>query len=1260
MMKKAAFLLASFFLLLLVGFIFLFTTESGLIVVQKTVNRFGGGTVSIAEVEGSVFGDMRLKDVRLLGTEVDIDVQQVDVSWQPGHLFQAKLAIAKILVNGVKIMIKDTPVNQDAVVLPAVVLPFTVLVDSLVVNRIAVVDSKGQDLFAINNLTASLSGNSERIAVEAFSLQGPEIGLAVHGNIEVQKNWHLDLLGNWHLAGFGFYPVAGTFSTSGPLTNPHVEIGIHSPGSIRVKGDFVDLLNSPRWTATLTAKDVDLSTLIEYCPQIELAAVKGKLTGDFAGYRGHVDADGAWDSLTGMHLTSDIDGDGWGIDFHSLRIYGPDSSAEAMGGKISWRDIFSWQGRFLFNNFNPSIITEELQGQLNAELISKGDVKEHGVVASFVIAHLDGLLRDHKVAATGNVYLSETEVHTDGLTIRSGEVAGLAHVAKASFSWAQQPSWSANVQLDHFDPSWLYAEFPGSIDGTFATAGKLGKDGLEGSLDIKNISGTLRGNKLAGGGVISLSDDTLTTSGLVLKSGLTELKINGRAGDRLSLDFSFSSPDIGTLLPETAGSVSLLGKLQGKNNSPQLDAQFQGNGLRYHDNRLGRARAKINADFSGKGQLTGSLVGEKISVAGLLVNKGTIMLQGNLASHSIEIDGAGPLGRLTGKIHGRYSGDWRGEFTSFQLATQDFGNWRQLENTAVTADNQEFSLGKFCMTNGESAVCLGGNVQPAKDMAWQVYGELSSLPLQWLNRLKFITVPVSGILHAEVTANGSRDHILSARADSRVTAADDLEKTTSESEQGPFYFAGSNFSLTLTESHAQAHGDIRLRNGSQVVLNIETAGAGNFSTSLASLPLHGNLELRQFNLGALSVFTDYGVEPSGRVNNSFTVAGTVGRPELYGTMKIQDGGIDLPYQGIILENIVLSVQAEEDSAKINGTAMSGPGKVTIGGTLHYGAKGIEGAVDIKGSDFLLVNLPEHTFRVNPDVQVTFNPEKIEIRGTIDVPYGLITPEQMTDSVSASEDVVFVNGTEEEQVAGWPVHLKVKVRLGDDVRIDGYGLAGKLGGQLGINTTPDNSIAGRGELDLVDGTFTIYGRTLSIARGRVLFTGGPLDNPGVDVRAQVKVDDEKAVGPGYTVGVDISGLFQDLKYRLFSDPFMDDTEILSLMIVGHSLAGSTESEGNILEAAAVTLGVKGSAGLVKEFGNLLFIDDLHLEGSSTKENISLVVGKRLTKDLYIGYDMNMFSQIGQFRVRYDLTRGFSVETRSSSEATGTDLLYSFER
>ncbi len=1264
MIQKSLFFLLSLFLLLLAVLIVFFSTERGLLVIQSTINNYGGEMVSVASVEGSLLGGFRLQDVRLPGNQADIAVQQVDVSWRPAQLFKRELTLTKIDVAGVRITLKDTPENLPTDVsskenFPTLAPPFMVAVENLLVSGISVVDSKGQELFLANDLSASFAANKERIAVKAFELQGPDIGLSVHGNIEVENNWQLELLGNWRLAGYGFYPMAGTFSTSGPLTAPHVEIGIHSHGSIRVRGDFVDLLGAAKWTAKVTAEGVDLSTLIEYCPKIELAAVSGEMSGDFAGYRGHVEADGAWDSLTDMHLVSDLAGDDWGIDFSSLRIYGQDRSAQATGGKISWRDIFSWEGRFLFKNFDPSVINGELQGRLDAEFVSKGDVKEKGVVASFTVARLEGLLREHKVSATGNVLLGETDVQTDGLIFRSGEVSGLAHIKEATFSWAKQPSWSAKVQLEHFDPSWFFAEFPGSIDGTVATEGTFDEEGLTGSLNIKKMSGTLLGNKLSGGGEIVLSHNMLTSPGLVLKSGPSKLTVQGRAGDSLALDFSFYSPDISTLVPTAAGHVSLSGKLQGKRDVPLLNAQFYGQGLHYQDNSLGVVQAKISADFSGKGQFTGSLAGEKLLLGGLLLDKAALTLDGTRTGHVIAIDCAGPFGRLTGKVAGSYRSKWQGNLSSLQLATDDFGIWRQQQKTAAHIDKQLISLENICLRNDESSICLKGDVQRTKDMPWQAHAELASLPLQWLNRLQLSPVPISGLLSADVAANGDRHRILGARADSRVVA-DGLEKKVIDDEQRPVDFAGSVFSFTLTDSVASVHGDIGLGNKSQVIVNVETAGVGGFSTAYSSLPVHGTIAMRQFSLVSITAFTGYGVEPSGRVNSSFTVAGTVGQPKIYGTVAIEDGAIDLPYQGITLESVVLSIQAAENSAKITGTATSGPGKLTAAGALHYGAKGIEGTVNITGSDFLLVNLPEYTFRINPDVQVHFTPDRYAIRGTIDVPYGRITPEQMTDAITVSEDVVLINGSEEERVSGWPVHLKLKVRLGNDVRIDGYGLAGRMSGQLMVNTTADNIMAGRGELDLIDGTFTIYGRSLSIERGRMLFTGGPIDNPGVDVRAQVKVDDEKTWGAGYTVGVDISGLVQDLKYHLFADPYMEETEILSLLLVGHSLAASSQSEGNLLEAAAVTLGVQGSGNLVKKIGNLLYLDDLHLEGSNSREDISLVIGKRLTKDLYIGYDLNMFSQLSQFRVRYDLSKGFSVETRSSSESIGTDLLYSFER
>ncbi len=1270
-MKRFIFIFFGSLLLCLLSIgIFLLTTESGLVLMQKSVNRLAGGMVSIGQVKGRLLGDLSLHDIRLPGVATDIEVASLKFSWNPERLLQGDLHIAELDVSSVVVTLKNGQENGSAAVvvnktepsvveLPSKLPPLTVLIKSFMINNLRIIDSDGAELFVVDRFAGDLEGNKDRLSIRKLTVQGPEIGLNMHGNIEVSNNWSLKVLGNWRLAGFGFHAMAGTFSASGPLEHPHLELGIQSPGSIQVSADLVNLLKKPEWKAKVKATNVDLSNLIEDCPKIDLATVTGGLTGNFESYGGHVEAEGSWDTIEGMHLISDITGDFLGIDFQSLRITTNASSAEVEGGQISWQDIFSWKGRFQFKNFNPSVISEKLQGRLTAELESAGDVKEQGVVASFTIFSLNGKLRDHKISANGNVFVTESDVRTDGLIIRSGEVAGLAHIEKGFFSWAGNPSWSGTIRLEKFDPSWLNPEFPGSINGGLETEGKLGDNGLEGSLNIKRISGTLRGNKLSGGGEIMLLGDTFKTTGLVLQSGKTKLVMDGRAGESLDVDFSLNSPNINSILPEGKGSLHLRGTLKGKLDKPQLDVDLQGTGIGYHDNSIGRLQAQIHAGLTKDGQLSGSVLGEMMSLAGYRIDQGHIDLKGSLTHHRIVVNGSSAKGKLSFVAQGAYQDNWQGTLSDFRLDALNYGIWQQKNPAALIAGRDYAQLDKFCLTDKESTVCLDGEARLEQEYPWKVHVNLASVPLKWLNLLKLTTFPVHGSINADIALTGDKGHVFSGKVQSTVSAADAWINAQGN-EPVPLRFATSHLTLSLSNSVLQGNININMLNGGRIVLATEVEGVGDFSVPILSLPLRGNLELKEFDLSSLRKFTGYGVEPSGRVSSVFSLAGTVGQPKVYGTLAIQDGGVDLPYQGISLKNIRLSIEAEGEEAQIRAAATSGPGKISAVGTIRYGTEGIEGVLNIQGKDFLAVNLPEYAIRVNPDVVFTFSKEKGELKGTIDVPYGLLTPEEMSNSISASEDVVFVNDTETEQMNGWPFNLDIKVRLGDNVHIDGYGLTGRLVGALKVTTTRFGSLAGKGELDLVKGKFTLYGRSLNIKRGRILFTGGPIDNPGVDVRAQVKVNDEEARGEGYTVGVDISGLVQDLQYHLFSDPYMDDTEILSMMIVGHSLADSTQSEGNMLEAAAVMLGVKGSSGFVQGVGKFFQLDELHLEGSGTAEDVSLVLGKHLTKHLYIGYDLNMFNQLGQFRVRYDLKRGFSVETTSSSESTGADLLYTFER
>ncbi|MBU1564920.1 MAG: translocation/assembly module TamB domain-containing protein [Proteobacteria bacterium] len=1243
---------------------FLLGSRTGLQLIKKSLLQFSGGGISVGEVEGRLLGRLTLEKIHIVTSGTDIRIEKFAWDWSPTKLFQGEFRIASLYVSGVVIGLGNSPAAPSAggpMVLPKLLLPLGFAIDRAAVVSFKIQDSAGDELIAFDNIDVEMEGRGGHLSIGNISLQGPEIGLAVHGTVDFDRNWHVDLLGNWRLVNYGFNQLEGTLSATGPLASLHATFGVNSPADIRVEGDVVNLLDNPEWTATLLARDVDLEALIKHCPKIDLATVSGQLSGNTDGYGGQVQAVGAWGTMDKLQLQTNITAGLLGIDFETLRIDHGDSWIVAEKAKINWKRLFDWEGLFHVRDFNPSAFFDWLPGRISGDLTSVGTVRDDlGVDIAFEIFRLDGELREQPISAVGNIAVTENDVRTDGLTIRSGEVEGSARIEKGMFSWADKLSWSGEIRLQNFDPARIYPDFPGQVSGFFAGEGFIGSDGTKGYLKISDITGNLRGSALSGNGEIRLSGETIQTSGLFLQSGSSQLVVQGQAGEDFALDFKFNSPDLGTIIPESSGALMLLGKLRGSFKNPLLDIEAHGQGLGMGDNRFSQLEAKIHSEMGEDDRLKGSFLGGKMILGGLPIDQAQIDFSGSFEEQDVKVQAGGDFGRLQFRAEALRRDRWMGEISSAHLASSSYGNWRQ-------QDSADFSLGKdgvvledFCIAEDEGTLCVGGYVQSAEKIGWRVKSRFSAISLNWLNRLKLIAVPVNGLFAGEIAASGEDSRLISAQAEVRLPETDFELEDVKDEEFNSIHCEDTVLSLVLADALLQTNLVSRMKNGSQLTINAATRGADLFAVPVRSLPLSGSLGLQNFDLAILSALTGYSVDPTGRMSSYFTLGGTVGRPELAGEGRIEGGGITLPFQGITLGNVRVAITAAVDGAKVLFQATSGEGEIRAEGDLHYGDEGLEGDLHIGGNNFLLLDLPEYVIRVNPDMQFLFARNQARVKGSVKIPYAMLTPEEMKDSVQVSQDVILVNGRQEVKGSGWPFALDLNVLLGDEVSIKGYGLTGRLSGQLHVKTEPDEFPTAIGELDLTEGVFTIYGRTLDIERGRVLFTGGPIENPGVDVRAQKKFSEEQAKNRGYTVGVDISGLAQDLSYHLFSDPYMDDTEILSQMIVGRSLAFSNNEDVGLLEAAATTLGVKGSEDLFKGVGNILQLDDMHLEGSSQKENVSLVVGKRVTKELYIGYDMNMFSQLGQFRVRYDLTRGFAVETRSSSQSTGADLLFSFEK
>ena len=213
-------------------------------------------------------------------------------------------------------------------------------------------------------------------------------------------------------------------------------------------------------------------------------------------------------------------------------------------------------------------------------------------------------------------------------------------------------------------------------------------------------------------------------------------------------------------------------------------------------------------------------------------------------------------------------------------------------------------------------------------------------------------------------------------------------------------------------------------------------------------------------------------------------------------------------------------------------------------------------------------------------------------------------------------------------------------------------------QLRLATEPNASANATGTLRL-DGTYDAYGQELEIERGQLLFSG-PMDDPGLDVRAIRKLD-PTATATATEVGVELTGTLRQPSTRIFSTPAMSEADALSYLLFGRPVTannGIGADETTTLQTAALSLGLQQALPVVQRFGNTVGLDELTVQSTSSDAG-ELMAGKYLSPKVFIRYSYGLFNRIGGLLLRFDVNDRFSIETRSG-EFNSMDFLYTVEK
>ncbi len=418
--------------------------------------------------------------------------------------------------------------------------------------------------------------------------------------------------------------------------------------------------------------------------------------------------------------------------------------------------------------------------------------------------------------------------------------------------------------------------------------------------------------------------------------------------------------------------------------------------------------------------------------------------------------------------------------------------------------------------------------------------------------------------------------------------------------------------------------------------------------------LDGELTLLWPDIGLASNWLPEVDKLRGRIDGKVQLAGTPAAPQLLGRLALTEASASLLTPGLLLEDVSLELAGQPTGdVRVTASVRSGGGTLAVDGVLDPLAR--SASLSLSGTEFQVMNTTETQIHVSPDLQLAVDSEQARISGQIDVPRAQLRPRKLPASaVSVSPDQVIVStDTADGEQARYPVEARIRIVLGDKVDIDGFGLTGRLQGNVLVENLPGKPTSANGELSIIDGRYEAYGQKLSMRTGRLLFAGGDVTQPGLDIEAVRKP------APDVLVGVKVRGNLQTPKFTVFSEPAMPQSAQLSWLVLGRPLEGGTsDSERSSMQAAALMLGMSGGESIGKRLGEQLGFDEVTIgsEEGADESQASLLVGKYLTPELFVSYGIGLFEPVTTLRLRYALSSRWKLVGEATVLQSSADLIY----
>jgi len=866
----------------------------------------------------------------------------------------------------------------------------------------------------------------------------------------------------------------------------------------------------------------------------------------------------------------------------------------------------------------------------------------------------------------------------------AGDVLEGHLTGRGMVGWSPRVRWDLDLQGQGLNPAAVKADFPGKLDLALKTRGEMRPEGPVGTVDLPRLAGTLRQQPISANAAVRLTGTNYDISHLDAHWGDAHVDAKGRVGDRFDLAWDLTLPNLGLVVPQANGAIGAQGHLAGPLRTPHVTANAHFDGLRSGTQSVGQGTLQADVDLAPAGITQLDLTARQIQAGGQSIGGATVQLRGTLNRHTLAASltdlGIYPKARLDLTLAGAATGEvgpqlaWQGQIQRLDLRGSPAGDWSLEQAATLAASAGTARLDGFCWRSpgttgtagtstakgappapatGPARLCAGGSW--AKAGAWSGQATLASLPLSLLKPLLPPDLTIAGNVEGTARASGSPRGMGEVVAD-LSPGPGDLRFPGEDGRTTVVHFERGTIHARLEPTGGDANAKLTLTHIGDLGLTARLPGLQQ-RVAVKDLPLSGRVDANFRDLSFLEGFVPDLRGVTGSLVAGFQLGGTVGTPRLNGQAKLANGRARVPEYGLDVRDVTLTATGNGSPLlTVTAGARSGPGTVAIeGSTGLFPTAATPLHMKITGRRFQVTGTREMTIQVSPDLDLNYGGTQASLTGQVNVPYARtnIEDRKKPGAVPVSKDVVFVRGGP-AQVKKTPLSITARVRLvlGDDIELKALGLDAKPKGSILVVEQPGRPESAVGEIEVSEGTFKAYGQDLTIERGRLIFAGGPLDDPGIDLRAYRTATD------GTIAGIEAQGTLKKPEVTLYSTPTMTESEALAYLLLGHPLGQASPQEGSLLANAATSLGLKGGNLIAKRLATRFGLESATLESSGGLDQTALVLGKYLSPRLYVSYGIGLFEPINTFRIRYIMNKQFTLQAESGT-GTSADVLYTRE-